>query len=116
MVDSKSLPSPTTCAKLTQLLDMFKDDIGRIDFSETWRPFTSLGPSGQLTGPPCSKLQKLTTALRYQLSHVEDKGALEEWLVELAKEIQVGNAKENWAQLIVLHWEGEGGLCGGVGK
>jgi hypothetical protein len=89
MVDSKSLPTPTTCAKLTELLAMFKDDIGRIDFSDTWRPFTSLGTSGQLIGPPCSKLQKLTTALRYQLSHVEDQGALEAWLVKVAKEIQV---------------------------
>eukprot|EP00877_Chromochloris_zofingiensis_P009007 jgi/Chrzof1/435/Cz01g15230.t1 len=85
--DTSNLPSTQCQAKLDLLLDMFREDIGRIDFTESWRPFTSLNADGAVSGSSCSKLQKLLTALRYHLTRA-DKAGVEDFLHQLCVKLQ----------------------------
>jgi len=56
------LPCEGLEQKVVELLGMFKEDIGRIDFTELWRPFTTLS-QGATGGGPMTKLAKLRNAL-----------------------------------------------------
>lgn len=89
--DTSNLPSTQCQAKLDLLLDMFREDIGRIDFTESWRPFTSLNADGAVSGSSCSKLQKLLTALRYHLTRA-DKAGVEDFLHQLCVKLQVNTS------------------------
>lgn len=67
-----SSPSITdaSCEKLLMLVDMFREDIGRIDLSEVWRPFSTLN-QGLPDGDATTYLSKLMSSLAVHLQHVE---------------------------------------------
>ena len=48
-------PDEAELNALHSLIDMVRDDDTRVDFSETWRPFTSIA-DGQFQGPPLNKV------------------------------------------------------------
>ncbi len=81
-------PTASLRPKLTALLELFREDVGRIDFADTWRPFTSIA-GGKVSGPRCSKLFKLTNALRHQLARAPAE-QVEEFVMWLCGQIQVG--------------------------
>ena len=50
-----SCPETAETDALHSLIDMVRDDDTRIDFTDTWRPFTSVA-DGQFQGPPLCKV------------------------------------------------------------
>eukprot|EP00192_Tetraselmis_astigmatica_P002461 CAMPEP_0117655394 /NCGR_PEP_ID=MMETSP0804-20121206/4255_1 /TAXON_ID=1074897 /ORGANISM="Tetraselmis astigmatica, Strain CCMP880" /LENGTH=582 /DNA_ID=CAMNT_0005461741 /DNA_START=35 /DNA_END=1783 /DNA_ORIENTATION=+ len=65
-VAPSALPDKNTLQKLKHTTEMFKEDIGRVDFTELWRPFSSLD-KGIPAGGPMTKLAKLRNALAVHL-------------------------------------------------
>lgn len=67
------IPGKETVDKLLHLLEDYRDDIGRTDFSEVWRPFSEL--DGHVPrGDPLTKLQKMQRALMHHfLSGITSK-------------------------------------------
>jgi hypothetical protein len=80
------LPDPSIAAKLAQLTEMFREDIGRVDFTELWRPFATLD-RGVPGGGPVTKLAKLRNALAAHLPSESFQEA-EELLDGCATELQ----------------------------
>eukprot|EP00873_Tetraselmis_striata_P035155 jgi/Tetstr1/455419/TSEL_042251.t1 len=81
-----ALPDDNVASKLSALTAMFKDDIGRVDFTELWRPFATLD-RGVPSGGPVTKLAKLRNALGAHLPP-EDFQQAEELLDSMAVELQ----------------------------
>lgn len=81
-----ALPDREVAAKLSTLTEMFKDDIGRVDFTELWRPFSTL-ERGVPGGGPVTKLAKLRNALAAHLPEEAFQQA-EELLDAVAVELQ----------------------------
>lgn len=83
-----ALPTPESEAAMMEVIDMFKEDIGRIDFTEPWRTFR-IFQDGVPTGGPCSKLDKLRSALLHHLPGAEDaKTGLDALLERICRHIQ----------------------------
>ena len=76
-------------AALKDVVTLLKDDIGRIDLTEMWRPFRKL-EGGLPSGGPCTKLAKLRAALsRYLATEtVEEELAAEALLDRVSKHVQ----------------------------
>lgn len=74
---------------LKDVITLLKDDIGRIDLTEMWRPFRRLD-GGVPSGGPCTKLAKLRAALSCHLAcdTAEDEMAAESLLDRVSKHIQ----------------------------
>lgn len=81
------LPDEVAMEKLQQATDMFKEDIGRVDFTELWRPFTTIEGGLVPSGGPMTKLAKLRHALGAHLPSGQHQAA-EELLDTCAKGIE----------------------------
>ncbi|PNH09518.1 hypothetical protein TSOC_003837 [Tetrabaena socialis] len=64
-------PDGPLLAKLGGVLELFREDPGRIDFAEMWRGFGHVRADGSLDGLPLSRLAKLRHSLR---AHMREAG------------------------------------------
>lgn len=74
-------------AKLQGLVDMFQDDVGRVDLSDVWRPFTNF-EANTPSGDSLRKVDKLVHALRRHFAEVADADSVRRFLSGILQQLE----------------------------
>ncbi|KAL4859895.1 putative dolichyl-diphosphooligosaccharide--protein glycosyltransferase subunit 3B [Chlorella vulgaris] len=82
------LPSASTEQALVMALDQLEADVGRVDLSELWRPYSRLHLQ-QPEGPPLSKIQKLRDSLAAHLPTAEHPAEVSAFLDRMQQHIEL---------------------------